>query len=151
MGPQGYVYDNYYAGVYNIHGISKLLTFTVETARIDTPENTEELFYEVLEYFHSIVGTDENSMSDIQVYQNYPNPASDFTTFSYELQESSDVELSVYDIFGKVVFNRKFGTQAKGTHKYELSVKDLGLSSGYYIYTVRINSTFVTNKMIIIN
>ncbi len=151
MGPQGYVYDNYYAGVYNIHGISKLLTFTVETARIDTPENTEELFYEVLEYFHSIVGTDENSMPDINVYQNYPNPASEFTTFSYELQESSDVELSVYDIFGKVVFNRKFGMQAKGNHKYELSIKDLGLSSGYYIYTFRINSTFVTNKMIIIN
>ncbi len=150
MGPAGYIFDDYYAGVYNVHGLSKIFTFTVETARIDTPENTEELFYEVLEYFHTLVGTDNNVVSNFEVSGNYPNPVSDFTTFSYNLNEPSDVELTIYDIFGKVVYNNNFGVQGKGNHKYEISVKDLGLSGGYYIYTFRINTTFVTNKMIIV-
>jgi len=58
MGPQGYVFEQYYAGVYNIFGDSKIFTFTVETARIDTEEHTDTLFSQVLTYFESITGGD---------------------------------------------------------------------------------------------
>jgi hypothetical protein len=56
MGPPGYMFDSYLAGVYNIKDYSKLLTFTFETARIDTEEHTDTLFSQVLTYFENITG-----------------------------------------------------------------------------------------------
>ncbi|OYT13465.1 MAG: hypothetical protein B6I19_04995 [Bacteroidetes bacterium 4572_114] len=51
MGPPGYILDTYLAGVYNEKDYSKLLTFTFETARIDTEAHTDTLFSQVLTYF----------------------------------------------------------------------------------------------------
>lgn len=58
MGPQGYVFDAYYSGIYNEYGDSKIFTLAVETARINTESNTDTLFGEVLDYFESISGGD---------------------------------------------------------------------------------------------
>ncbi|OYT13467.1 MAG: hypothetical protein B6I19_05005, partial [Bacteroidetes bacterium 4572_114] len=58
MGPQGYVFEDFFAGVYNVFGDSKIFTFTVETARIDTEAHTDTLFSQVLTYFESITGGD---------------------------------------------------------------------------------------------
>ncbi len=58
MGPAGYVLDQYLSGVYNVYGNSKIFTFAVETARIDTEANTDTLFSQVLTYFEGISGGD---------------------------------------------------------------------------------------------
>jgi len=56
MGPPGYMFDSFLSGVYNVKDYSKLLTFTFETARIDTEEHTDTLFSQVLTYFENITG-----------------------------------------------------------------------------------------------
>jgi hypothetical protein len=56
MGPPGYILDTYLSGIYNVNGYSKILTFSFETARIDTEEHTDILFSQVLTYFEDITG-----------------------------------------------------------------------------------------------
>jgi len=54
MGPSGYILDTLYSGVYNENGLSRIFTLAVETARIDTEQNTDTLFYQVLESFKNM-------------------------------------------------------------------------------------------------
>ena len=51
MGPEGYDFDAYFGCVYNEVGDAKILTLNTETARLDTQENTDELFAQGLGYF----------------------------------------------------------------------------------------------------
>jgi len=56
MGPPGYVLDTYLAGIYNVHNYAKVLTFSWETARMDTEAHTDILFSQILTYFEGITG-----------------------------------------------------------------------------------------------
>ena len=95
LGPDGYVFDEYFAGIYHEYESAKVLSFTFETARIDTEENTDELFYEVLEYFRLLTYIPENSNDEKHtVVQVFPNPASEHTTFSYSLNRPATVEFT---------------------------------------------------------
>ncbi len=68
LGPEGYDFYDYYSGVYYEKGNGKVLTFTFETARIDTPENTAELFKEGLDYFSQFGQGEIVHVTDINVY-----------------------------------------------------------------------------------
>jgi hypothetical protein len=67
MGPPGYVLDTYLAGVYNENGLGKILTFSFETAWIDTQTHTDTLFSQVLSYFEEKT-SGEIPVTDITVY-----------------------------------------------------------------------------------
>jgi len=54
MGPEGYPLDTLYSGVYNQKNNSRIFSLAVETARIDTQENTDILFEQVLESFKNM-------------------------------------------------------------------------------------------------
>lgn len=56
MGPEGYDFDAYYGCVYNERGDAKILTLNTETARLDSQENTDELFAQGLGYFEQFEG-----------------------------------------------------------------------------------------------
>jgi hypothetical protein len=150
LGPEGYVFDDYFAGVYNMHNEAKLLTFTFETARIDTPENTEDLFYEVLEYFRTYVGTEENIVNDLlHSVQVYPNPATEIVTFSNTLSQAANVELFITDMMGRLVYSNDLGLQQAGENKIEISIKESNLQAGIYTYTLSFDNMPLTGKMII--
>lgn len=58
MGPPGYILDTYLGGIYNVNDEAKILTFSFETARIDTEEHTDIIFGQVLDYFEDITAGD---------------------------------------------------------------------------------------------
>jgi len=94
MGPGNYIYSDYYSGLYTTPGDGHLFTLTVETARIDTRENTDAFFGEILEYFESLVpnsAVGEVQGPDFKVYQNSPNPVNNYTTFAWELENTANV------------------------------------------------------------
>jgi len=150
MGPDGYVFDDKFAGVFKHHNNAKLLTFTFETARIDTPVNTEDLFYEVLEFFKTYVGTEENRIIELQNNVHvYPNPASDVVTFSNTLEQGSKVKLSIMDMMGRQVYFNDFGFQQEGENKFQIAIKKYNLEAGIYTFTLSIDGMPLTGKMII--
>ena len=150
LGPDGYIFDEYYAGVYNEYESAKVLTFTFETARINTEENTDELFYEVLEYFRLLTEIPENLNTGKQIsVRVYPNPVSDIITFFNSMGETSDIKLSIFDITGRQVYYKDYGLKQSGSYKTEISVKEHNLATGVYSYSFKINNQPFTGKIII--
>ena len=151
MGPPSYILSDYYSGVYTQPGDGHLFTLTVETARIDTRENTDAFFGDVLAYFETIASSAINEIqgAGFTVYQNSPNPVKDVTTISWELENVANVGLDIYDISGRKVFSMDFGKQATGKHSFQLSARELGLSNGFYTYSLKVNNRLISQKMII--
>jgi endonuclease/exonuclease/phosphatase family metal-dependent hydrolase len=74
-----------------------------------------------------------------RLMQNYPNPFNPSTNIAFELSESQQVTLSVYDVTGRRVAQLLSGqTRSAGTH--ELRFDAANLSSGIYLYRLQLGS-----------
>jgi hypothetical protein len=94
-----------------------------------------------------ITSVNENSYSSFRVSQNMPNPASNNTTIKYELKESANVTLRVFDIAGKEVMHVNEGAKAAGMYSIELNTANL--QNGIYFYSFEAGAEKVTRKMTI--
>lgn len=151
MGPNGYVLDDYYSGLYlKKPGRGYVITWAFETARIDTRENTEEIFDEVLSFVK------ENSGTGIQEWDNatasidaiFPNPATDIATINYQLQNAAQVSLEVYDITGRIIHSQSFGKQTQGQHQMSIDKNQMNLENGIYLYSIIIDKEKYTGKVV---
>ncbi len=148
LGPNDYVYNPFYAGLFNRNGISKLMTFTFETARLDSQDNTDELFYEVLEAFRAIVDDINNPVFDNSSISLYPNPVSDLLKVNYSLLQNSDVIINVTNINGEVVFTQNEGNKFEGQH---ISVINLNsLNNGLYFVNIIAGDQAIAKKVVLI-
>ena len=92
---------------------------------------------------------DENGLPEvISLYPNYPNPFNPTTEIRYDLPESADVRLSVYDIRGNRVATLVHGRQTAGTHQVTFEANEL--SSGVYFYQLRTRDFSDTGKMMLL-
>ncbi len=71
--------------------------------------------------------------SSFEVMANYPNPFNPTTNLRFNLPQSADVRLSVYNILGQRVFDRDLGHMSAGFRK-QVMFDASQLSSGVYIY-----------------
>lgn len=81
----------------------------------------------------------------VSLYQNYPNPFNPSTQIRYELVNSSTVRLEIFNILGQkiqtLVDNK---VQTSGSHSVVFNAQ--GLSSGIYIYQLRVGDGFTLTK-----
>lgn len=93
------------------------------------------------------------------LHQNYPNPFNPITKIHFDLPSFSYVELSVFDISGKLVKRLIADQKEAGYHKVEWNGTDLNgkkVSSGIYFYqmkakNLKTGSEFIeTKKMILL-
>ncbi len=89
---------------------------------------------------------------------NFPNPFCGITTFKFNVEETSEVILDVYDLKGKKVSSFNFGRLNAGPQLYEWNATDKTgslLASGIYNYTITINSkkgkSTLSNKLMVQN
>jgi hypothetical protein len=140
--------DDFYCGVYNVYGNSKIFTLAVETARIDTQENTDAFFADVLDHFGFPIGVKELATTqNFSLFQNNPNPTNGQTSIPYTLTEKSNVELNIMNIMGQVVLQKRIGNQESGNHQIDINIKNL--STGLYTYTLTVNGENITRKMMV--
>ncbi len=76
-----------------------------------------------------------------------PNPAQDYAKVTVSLTASDKVELSVYDVMGKLVMNNNYGQQSTGYHTYEINTSNL--TSGMYLFTVKIGNNQTSKKVVV--
>jgi photosystem II stability/assembly factor-like uncharacterized protein len=91
--------------------------------------------------------TNSNGHWSFALHPNYPNPFNPTTIIAFSIQKNDNVELTVYDILGRVVktlLNRQFDA---GEHTVEFNSK--GLASGTYLCRLRSGTSVATQKMII--
>lgn len=79
----------------------------------------------------------------------YPNPFSDFITLEYEIEHSSNVNLSIYNHLGQRVVMLVDGKQAAGRQKVKWNAE--GQPAGIYFYRLTIDDYWqATGKMIVV-
>jgi hypothetical protein len=83
------------------------------------------------------------------LYQNYPNPFNPSTSIQFDLRQSAQVTLSIYDITGREVAGLIEGKlMSAGVHVVEFDGS--GLPSGVYFYRLGYSGQAQSRKMILI-
>lgn len=148
MGPNDYVYNPFYAGVYNEHDNSRLLTFTVEMARLDNQDNTGYLVSEILESFRTMVGT-ENETPLVQDFSVYPNPTKSNVQLAFELEEATVVSVNLFSMTtGELILTEKLDLAA-GQQTYEMNLNGSHIPAGTYFVTLQSNNKVSTKKLVL--
>lgn len=89
---------------------------------------------------------DITTEAGLTLVQNYPNPFTTYTKFQYRVKESTQVNLEIRDVTGKVVFSDDLGMAAAGVpNTYRLERGNL--SPGVYTYSIVTNDNVVTRKL----
>ncbi len=132
------IYAPYFGGDYEVTPAEYSVTVTEE------PGN----FYYEFEYKlrTGITGT-QIIPETFYVGQNYPNPFNPETTIEFGMAGRGHVELSVYDITGKLVATLLDSEVAAGTHKVKWNAS--GFASGLYFYKVKTSDRMITKKLIL--
>lgn len=82
------------------------------------------------------------------LYQNYPNPFNPTTTIKYDLPNTSDVSVIIYDVLGRKVKELVNTKQQAG--RYEIQFNASSLASGVYIYQLIAEKYINSKKMILL-
>ena len=85
---------------------------------------------------------------EFALYQNSPNPFSEYTDISFNLPESSQAILSIYDLNGKLIKTID-GQFEKGMNTIRIKKSDLNVSGVLY-YRLETEEYTATKKMILI-
>ena len=115
----------------------------------------------LLQYFGELEtpkGTTDWEIPEVtSLLPNYPNPFNPETWIPYQLSESADVTLTIYDIQGRVVRDLDLGHQragvyhsrARAAHWDGRNAQGESVASGLYFYTLKAGDFTATRKMLI--
>ena len=81
---------------------------------------------------------------------NYPNPFNSSTTINYQISSANNIQLKVYDVFGREIVNLVNMFQEAGTYSVSLNAQELGLSEGVYYYRFTSGNSVISKKMILV-
>jgi len=98
--------------------------------------------------YSNSINVDVVTIDDYSLSQNYPNPFNPVTSIQYKLPEAGFVTLKIYDILGNEVTTLVNENQESGS--YTINADLSSLSSGTYIYELKVNSFTQRNKMLLL-
>ncbi len=79
---------------------------------------------------------------------NYPNPFSESTKLTYQIQFDTDVKLSVFSMDGRLVLEQQTYKLA-GVHAFDISKDDLE-GAGVYAYKIQTSNNSIESRMILL-
>ena len=127
-------------------------------------KNSQESVIEIVEYFYNgkykndvnttiSIGHKKNLIPQKHaLLQNYPNPFNPKTIISFQIMESANVNLAIYNMLGEQV--KLLVDENKNIGYYNaiwngLNNDDQKVPSGTYLYRVQVGDFFQTRKMIL--
>ncbi|MXW63640.1 MAG: T9SS type A sorting domain-containing protein [Bacteroidetes bacterium SB0662_bin_6] len=100
------------------------------------------------EQFYPVNVEDAELPTETTLSQNYPNPFNPSTTVTYTLDRSGPVELSVYNLAGRVVSTLVDGIRPAGNHEVRFNANNL--PTGMYLYRLRTDTATLTRTMTLV-
>jgi hypothetical protein len=97
-----------------------------------------------------ISGVDDLGYTPVQysLEQNYPNPFNPTTNFVFSISENGLTTIKIYNLLGQEVATIVNDSLTPGTYQFTFDASNL--SSGIYIYRLRVNDFSASKKMIFI-
>jgi hypothetical protein len=92
-------------------------------------------------------------VNDFKLYDAYPNPFNPATSISYDLPIAGLVNVTVYDMMGRIVKTLVNSSQAAGYKSIQWNAtNDINkrVSAGIYLYTIQIGEFRQTQKMVLL-
>lgn len=93
------------------------------------------------------ISVNEVSAGDIVAAQVYPNPAQDNANISFNLLNSSNVNVIVRDITGRIVSTDNFGVRGAGSNQVSVNVSEL--NAGVYSVSLQAGNSVVTSQLVV--
>jgi hypothetical protein len=94
------------------------------------------------------INEDETLPSHFELLGNYPNPFNPTTTVKFQLAESAQVDIRVYDLQGRLVMSLPTQSLSAGVHSTVIDAS--GLSTGVYLYRLTAGVNVASGKMVLI-
>jgi hypothetical protein len=97
------------------------------------------------------VESENDIVSDFELYQNYPNPFNPSTKISWQSPVGSHQTLKVYDVLGNEVATLVDEYKPAGRYEVEFNVAQVSrpeIASGVYFYRLQFGSFVQTKKMV---
>jgi hypothetical protein len=88
-----------------------------------------------------------SSVTEYSLAQNYPNPFNPSTSIAFSLEEAGLVNITVYDVTGRLVATLVNGVHEAGSHSVEFNAA--GLPSGIYMYRMVAGDFSAVQKMVL--
>ena len=101
-----------------------------------------------LDYLTGTEGNNSEIPTVFKLYNNYPNPFNPSTSIKYDVPKNTFVNLSVYDILGKLVTNLVSQDMTAG--RYDIVWDAKNYASGTYIYRLEAGEFTDVKKMILV-
>jgi Zinc carboxypeptidase/Secretion system C-terminal sorting domain/Carboxypeptidase regulatory-like domain len=96
----------------------------------------------------AVISSPNSTPTQYSLSQNYPNPFNPSTTIKYQLPQSGNVSLKVYDVLGREVASLANGFKSAGS--YTITFNSSSLPSGIYFYQLKVNDYLSLKKMILL-
>ena len=90
---------------------------------------------------------------EINLHQNYPNPFNPITSLGYDLPENGFVNITIYDLNGRVIRTLVNSYKTAGYHLIEWNAtngKNEPVSQGIYVYTIQTGGIRQSKKMVLL-
>jgi PKD repeat protein len=99
------------------------------------------------------IGTDcgvgiEPMPSGVKELSIYPNPFTNSTLVTFELEKRSNVKVELYDMLGRKMATLDEGARDKGQYQYEVNAGKYHLSQGMYLLQLTVDKTNLTREII---
>mgnify|MGYP006279408213 CR=1 FL=1 len=131
----------------------ELREFVTDTISFYTDIDTLQVEISVNEDLVSIISQENNSGFESKLMGNYPNPFNPETSISFQLAESSDVELSIYNLKGQLIKRFIKNSLSAGNHNLKWNGKNKNgdsVGSGIYLYKLKIKDQTFIEKCILL-
>ncbi len=119
-------------------------TLTLENIQANDPDgNPIEFNASNFALVTDVETASDNIPLGFALFENYPNPFNPETTIEYQLPQSAEVMLTIYDVQGHEVRRLVHGTKSAGYHSVQWdSRNELGkfVASGIYLYRIEVKS-----------
>lgn len=111
-----------------------------------------QAFNKAKEYFLGSITTSNKNLTpntDITVMQNFPNPATEYTEFEYSVRKASRVNISIYDLNGRLIERLDEGVKNPGVYRKYWN-RNPSMTEGMYIYMLETDQGFSLPRKLII-
>ena len=113
-------------------------------------DDAYSFIYDMLYPFQmEVVNNEDIKIESFELHQNYPNPFNPITSLRYDLPEDGLVNITIYDMMGRVVKTLVNGSQTAGFKSVQWNAtnnRNEPVSAGLYLYTIQAGEFIQTKK-----
>jgi len=130
--------------------------FAMSSHRFDTPPfvTTDHMGFRVALRTQQLNSKKELQLPEIiNLHQNYPNPFNPVTSLRYDLPENVLVNITIYDMMGRIVKTLVNSSQTAGYKSTQWNATNhqgQPVSAGLYLYTIQAGEFRQTKKMVLL-